>query len=179
MIELRKKGENYKINLAKSGKSLVGAVARVKMKWQTAVDLDLHAFAISNSGTFIHVYFANKKSSCSNISLDQDAGVGNVAGNNEENLIVYDLSKVKKVVFVANIFRFFGNLFSSGDNFSKYDGLIQINALEEQVNVYLNSKELGRWAVIASIDMTENSPNVKNIDEILKTEPDLNYITNV
>lgn len=74
------------------------------MNWKTAVDLDLHAYVITTNDEFLHVSFSNKKSPCGNIILDQDAGVGNTSGDNEENLIVQDVTKIKKVIFVANIF---------------------------------------------------------------------------
>ncbi len=179
MIELRKKGDSHQINLSKSFHSLAGSSAQVKMTWKTAVDLDLHAFAIDSQNNFIHVYFVQKKSPCSNILLDQDAGVGNTAGDNEENLTVKDLSKVKKIIFVANIFRFFGNLFSSGDKFSNYDGQIYIKALGEEIKVFLNSTDLGRWAVIAMIDNESGTSVIKNINSILKSEPNKEYLINL
>lgn len=179
MIDLLKKGDTHSIILQKSGVSNYGTGAQVKMIWKTAVDLDLHAYAIDNYGEFIHVYFANKKSYCSNIILDQDAGVGNIGGDNEENLTVRDLSKVKKIIFVANIFRFFGNLFSSGDKFSSYDGRIEVRTMNETVNVCLNSSELGRWAIIALIENINGTPVIKNIDSIIREEPSFKYLSNL
>ena len=101
-----KAGDTCKIELEKSGSANKSKNAHVKMSWKTAVDLDLHAFAINSEDKFVHVSFAKKKSDCGNMVLDQDAGVGNSAGDNEENLVVHDLTKVKKLIFVANIFRF-------------------------------------------------------------------------
>jgi uncharacterized protein involved in tellurium resistance len=179
VIELRKRGESHRINLSKNLKSQNGFNCQVKMTWKTPVDLDLHAYAIDSNNNFIHVYFAQKKSPCSNILLDQDAGVGNTAGDNEENLTVSDLSKVKRIIFVANIFRFFGNLFSSGVKFSEYDGQIYINTLGEEIKVLLNSTDIGRWAVIAMIDNENGVPVAKNINSILKSEPNKEYLNNL
>lgn len=179
MIELRKTGDTCKIELEKSGSANKSKNAHVKMSWKTAVDLDLHAFAINSEDKFVHVSFAKKKSDCGNIVLDQDAGVGNSAGDNEENLVVHDLTKVKKLIFVANIFRFFGSLFSAGDKFNKYDGQIDIRTLDREIKVFLNSEELGRWAVIAVIENTNGVTIIKNVNAILKTEPNLEYLTNL
>ena len=153
--------------------------SQVKMTWKKAVDLDLHAYCIDSQNNYVHIYFAQKKSPCSNIFLDQDAGVGNTAGDNEENLTVKDLSKVKKIIFVANIFRFFGNLFTSGDKFCNYDGQILIRAMGEEIKVPLNSPDLGRWAVIAMIDNERGTSTIKNINAILKAEPTKEYLFNL
>lgn len=179
MIELKKKGESHKINLAKKNYASDDKKAHIKLNWKTAVDLDLHAYAITTSDEFIHVFFANKKSPCGNIVLDQDAGVGNTSGDNEENLIVQDVTKIQKVIFVANIFRFFGSLFSSGDKFNNYDGQIIIKTLGEEIRMFLNSEELGRWAVIAMIDNQNGISDFKNINTILKSEPTLDYVKNL
>jgi stress response protein SCP2 len=176
MIELKKKGDSFQINLSKNNSKLDECKAQVKMKWKKAIDLDLHAYAINSEDQLVHVYFAKKKSSCGNILLDHDAGVGNTAGNNEENLYVKDLSKIKKIIFVANIYRFFGNLFNSGDRFNKYDGTIHIKSHGEEIIVFLNSEELGRWAVIAMIDNQSGSAVIKNINTILKQEPNLDFL---
>ena len=59
MIELRKTGEAHKISLLKN-QSKHDKKAHVRMIWKTAVDLDLHAFAIKSNNEFAHVYFGNK-----------------------------------------------------------------------------------------------------------------------
>lgn len=176
MIELRRTGETHRVkNIVSSMKQL----AHVKMTWETGVDLDLHAFAIDSEDEFVHVYYLDKTSYCKNIRLDFDAGVGNTPGRNEENLIVNNISKVRKIIFVANIFRFFGNLFSSNEQFSKYDGKIHISAFNENISVSLNSTQKGRWAVIAMINNENGYTNFKNINAILKYEPDINYLMNL
>jgi len=177
MIELKKKDESHKISLVKN-QLINGKKAHVRMSWKTAVDLDLHAYAITSNNEFAHVYFYEKQSKSGNIILDQDAGVGNTAGDNEENLIVYDLSQIRKF-FVANIFRFFGNLFSSADKFNNYYGQININTLGEEIRFYLNSNKIGRWAVIAMINNENGVFDFKNINTILKNEPNLEYLRNL
>ena len=89
------------------------------------------------------------------------------------------MTKIKKVIFVANIFRFFGSLFSSGDKFNNYDGQIVIKTLGEEIRMFLNSEELGRWAVIAMIDNQNGISDFKNINTILKSEPTLDYVKNL
>lgn len=179
MIELRKTGDVHKIDLSKSNFTALDKKAVVKLNWKTAIDLDLHVYGIDSRGVLIHIYFGKKNSDCGNISLDHDAGVGNVAGDNEENVLVKDITKFQKIVFVANIFRFFGNLFSSGDSFHKFDGRINIKTLGDDITLYLNSAEMGRWAVIGMIDNQNNSSIFKNVNTVLKNEPDLRYLQNL
>jgi stress response protein SCP2 len=176
MIQLSKKGQAHEINLQKSQYSNTDKSIRVKMTWETAIDLDLHAFVVDEKNSYSQIFFAHKLSKCGNILLDQDAGVGNVAGDNQENLYVKDYTKVKKIVFAANIFRFFGNLFSSSDNFSKYNGKIHIKSLGNDISVHLNSKEYGRWALIALFEVTVDGPRVTNLDSILKSKPTEDFI---
>ena len=179
MIELKKTGDVHKIDLTKTNYSVIDKKALVKLNWKTAVDLDLHAFAINLKGELIHVYFGKKSSDCKNIILDHDAGVGNTSGNNVENMLLKDITQMRRVIFVANIFRFFGNLFSSGDCFSKYDGRITLNTLGEEITIFLNSKEIGRWAVIGMIDNQNGVSEFRNLNTILKNEPTLEYVKNL
>ncbi|MEY3219270.1 MAG: hypothetical protein RIT27_627 [Pseudomonadota bacterium] len=149
---------------------------QVKMTWTTGVDLDLHAFYRTTTGETGQVYFADKGNLTQFpfIALDQDAGVGNSAGNNEENLTISSLEKIELILIATNIFRFFGFL-SKGDNFARYDGKVslQTNA-GEHIEVPLTSNEIGKWCVIAAIDNSNpTSPKVININRVQKSEPDL------
>ena len=181
MIKLTKAGDVAKLSLSKGGTSQVDKTIKVTLRWTAGVDLDLHAFGLTETGSFEHVYFANKGNMNNSpyMRLDQDAGVGNTAGDNEENLAIGDLSKYKKILFACNIFRFLGFL-SSGDYFGKYDGSVIVQALGEKIEAQLNSKEKGKWALIALIDNSDSSaPTVKNINLIQKAEPTSDQVANL
>ena len=91
-------------------------------------------------------------------------------------MVVLDLKKTSKVIFAANIFRFFGGLFSWGDKFGNYDGKIHFKAGGEEIVVYLNSNDPGRWALISMITTKEHLSLIKNISLILPDEPDEAYL---
>lgn len=168
-ITLKKPGESTPLSLQKKALSIV----HVKLQWTKAVDLDLHAFYKTKSGQFGHVYFGNKGDLNHEpyIRLDQDAGVGNTAGNNEENLKIKNLQHFSSIIIATNIFRFLGFL-NQGDHFAKYDGrvILQTDAGQE-VTVPLVSEEQGRWCLIAKIDHSGPVPQVININRVQKEEP--------
>lgn len=170
-VTLKKKGDATEITLKKKG----GAAFTVhaKLTWKKAVDLDLHVFYKAKDGKFGHVYFANKGqlNKAPYIALDQDAGVGNTAGDNEENIRIGQLDHLNSVLIAANIFRLLGFL-SSGDNFAKYDGKVVVETdAGDSIEVPLISEEKGRWCLIAKIDNTGDTPRVININTVQKKEP--------
>jgi|GEM_PF-1011520 len=167
-----KKGEWAPLSLEKGGAGI--RRINVKLSWTQAVDLDLHAFYKTKNGRFGHVYFASKGSlnKPPYIRLDEDMGVGNTAGDNEENIAIATLEAVDCVLVATNIFRFFGFL-SRGDHFAKYDGRVVVKTDRgDEIEVPLTSKEKGRWCIIAKIDNTDSShPRVVNINEVRQEEP--------
>ena len=168
-VTLKKKGETAEIRL----KSKTAATVHAKLTWKHAVDLDLHGFYKTKAGQFGHIYFGNKGNLQKEpyIALDQDAGVGNKAGDNEENIRIGNLAHLSSVLIATNIFRFFGFL-SSGENFAKYDGKVVIESdTGDSVEVPLISEEKGRWCLIAKIDNTGAAPQVININTVQKDEP--------
>ncbi len=79
MITLEKKGEKSSISLNKSIKT---SDILAKLTWTDKVDLDLHAFVITKSGNFKHIYFGSKGNTNKSpyIQLDKDSGVGGIGG---------------------------------------------------------------------------------------------------
>lgn len=170
MIVLDKKGESKAINLDK--RSDIESVAAT-LKWTTAVDLDLHAFVGTKKGKFEHYYFGNKGSLKKSpyIELDGDEGVGNTAGDNQEQIKVATLDHVEYIFFACNIFRFFGFL-NSGDNFSKYDGqVIVVTNAGDNIRVPMTSTTPGKWCLIAGIVNKNGAPVVVNVNTVMTTEP--------
>lgn len=163
-----KRGE--KAQLSKSSK------IKAKLTWTQSVDLDLHAFYKTKEGLFGHIYYDNKgklyQPPC--IELDEDAGIDDTGGDNEENITIKTLSHVQSILIATNIYRRF-SFFSLGDNFAKYDGKVIVKTdLGEYIEVPLNSEEVGRWCVIAKIDNSDPSdPYVININKVQKSEPSL------
>jgi len=146
-----------------------------KLSWTKPVDLDLHAFYKTKEGLFGHIYYDNQGNlynpPC--IELDEDAGVDDTGGENEENITIKSLSHVESILIVTNIYRKFAFL-SMGDTFANYDGKVIVETDDERIEVPLNSKEKGKWCVIAKIDNSNpSSPFVININKVQKPEPNL------
>lgn len=175
-----------------------GEVAHLEIKnvvatlsWTAPVDLDLYAFYrakmdIKPKKGFLgfggvqpgqegKVYYSSKGSLSKFpwMSLDQDSGVGDVGGMNEENLRIAHLDELDHVLIVANIFN------KPNANFASYDGRVTIKttgkATEQQVEVPLSATSGGNWCVIAHID--NSSPlgtKIININQVQKKAPKIN-----
>jgi len=145
----------------------------VKLKWTKAVDLDLHAFYMTRDGKEHHVSFMNKDAG-HGIRLDQDSGVGDTAGANEENLTVSTLEGIDRILFATNIY---GGK-KSNDRFANYDGKIQFTTNHGQViDVPLQAQQKGNWCVLSILDNSgQNSSVVTSINAVIDHDPSLhNY----
>jgi len=173
-IVLEKKGDSAKISLDKVTSSISNI--NVRLNWTKAVDLDLYAFYKTKKGVFDKIYFGHKGATETPpyIALDQDAGIGATAGDNEENINISTLKEVDYILIAVNIFKFFGFL-SSGENFAKYDGKVTVKTNSgNEIVIPLTSDEKGKWCVIAKIDNTnEKEPKVININQVFKSEPQI------
>ena len=171
-----------KVSLKKQGESAVlrstpnrpFSRMNVKLRWTAAVDLDLHAFYKMKNGQSGHVFFGSRGTLKRSpyIELDQDAGVGNTPGNNEENITITTLDNIETVLIATNIFRFVSFL-SPSDNFARYDGRVLVQTdLGDDIEVPLTSQEPGRWCIIAELDNTNTqAPRVVNINKVQKDAP--------
>jgi tellurite resistance protein TerA len=167
---LKEKGDSSSLQLKQKNASIVHA----KLSWTKAVDLDLHAFYKTKEGKFGHISFSNKGGLDKEpfIMLDEDAGVGNTAGDNEENIRITQLDKLDSVLIATNIFKFFGFL-SKGANFGDYDGKVVVTTDGgDNIEVPLTSKNVGKWCIIAKLDNTGPLPKLININTVQKDEPD-------
>lgn len=161
MINLKKTGDS--ISLEK--KDTLENVA-VKMLWKSAIDLDLHAKVVGVNGNEEHVYYS-RKGSLSRFpytQLDQDAGVGNTGGDNEENMKISKLDELKNVLlYVEN----FGN---SRADFARYGARLQLKFATKEIEIDMNDPKIGKYFVIARIKDGE----VTCINKTVSSQPSLN-----
>jgi len=179
-IVLKRKGDKVSIPI----KDL-----QVTMSWTAAVDLDLHAYfktketAPSGKTGFVgkllgagsgkpgqegHVYFVNRgnKNKYPWIYLDQDAGIGDVGGENEENLYFSNLEYMEHILIVANIYN------KPNSNFASYDGRVTVKSSGRSFEVPLSEQAPGSYCIIAHVDCSENTaPMLINVNKTQRNEP--------
>ena len=181
-ITLKKKGDSATIPV----KNLIATLS-----WTAAVDLDLYAFyrakqTIKSKGGFLgfggvkpgqegKAYFGSrgKLNKFPWMQLDQDSGVGDQGGTNEENLRIVNLDEVDYVLIVANIFN------KSDANFSDYDGKVSIKTdSDKRFEIPLTANTGGNWCIIARIDNT-NPVNAKliNVNKAQAEEPTISQFS--
>lgn len=139
------------------------------LTWTSDIDLDLYAYYKTKNNDEGCVSFCDEGSLTSfpYIFLDQDAGVGDVGGDNEENLYINDLSQHEHILIAVNIFN------KPMARFSDYDGLITIKSEGKTYEVPLTATERGSYCIIAHIDNSEFSPKLININKVQDTEPEI------
>lgn len=173
-----------------------------KLQWTKPVDLDFHAYYSpkldvdvpqeEKKGIFKRlfgsdssasqakqnkeglVYFGNRgsKSRFPFIYLDQDAGIGDTGGDNEEKLYFTDLAYHDYVLIVANIFN------KSNASFASYDGKVVLTADNQEFTVPLTSKEHGSYCVVAYIDNTGVEPKLINVNKTFENKPKISDFIN-
>ncbi|MDM8552069.1 stress response protein [Desulfobacterales bacterium HSG2] len=179
-VVLKQKGE-------KTG--LSGNDFQATLRWKTAVDLDLHCFYRIKSGVSTapkgilgkllgggsaggegQIYFSKRgsKTDAPWIYLDQDAGIGDVGGDNEENIYFTRLDQIEHALIVANIYN------KPNANFASYDGLVIVRGGGREIEVPLTEREPGAWCVIARIDNSGGSPQLINVNKTQRTQPNIN-----
>jgi tellurite resistance protein TerA len=159
------------------------------LSWTAPVDLDLHVYfktkataPATKTGFFSrlagggsgepgsegHVYFGNRgnRNSFPWIHLDQDAGIGDVGGDNEENLYFANLQQMEHILIVANIFN------KPNANFASYDGRVTIKASGQTFEVPLTATTGGSHCIIAHIDNSGSSgPILINVNRVQRDAP--------
>lgn len=178
-VTLKQKGD-------KTG--LTGNDFQATLRWKTAVDLDLHCFYKLRTGapppkTGIlgkifgssggtgdqegQIYF-NKRGSKTDppwIYLDHDAGIGDVAGDNEENIYFTQLNQIEHALIVANIYN------KPDANFASYDGVVIVRGGGREIEVPLTEKNTGSWCIIARIDNRSGTPQLINVNQTQRNRP--------
>lgn len=169
-VTLDKPAQSAPITLGKNSDGTLEHVA-VRMDWTSAVDLDLHAFYRLKSGEEGEINFMEEGAldQLPYIAIDDDMGVGDVAGKNVENLTLSRIDTLDSVIFVVNIFR---DDDDDPESFAQYDGRVTVTTSLGEVVVPLTSKEAGNWAVIAKLE-NSGQPRLININKVTRHEPKL------
>jgi uncharacterized protein involved in tellurium resistance len=154
------------------------------LSWTAAVDLDLYAIyrakqTVKPRGGFFgfggvkpaqegKVYFGSRGNlkDFPWMALDKDAGVGDVGGQNQENLRIADLTEMEYVLIAVNIFN------KPTANFVSYDGRVTLKADNgDEVEVPLTATTGGNWCVIAQIDNSRKGARLINVNKVQSKEP--------
>jgi uncharacterized protein involved in tellurium resistance len=148
-MELKQKGQETFIPLMQ---------LMATMKWTTAADFDLAALYETTDGKIGLVYFGDRgdKNAFPYINLNEDSGVGDKGGNNEEVLFITRLDELKHVW----IFCWDYNRTQKGEAARFADSDVQIiieSNSGTSVAVKLDSMESGNITCIASIDNTSSN----------------------
>jgi len=134
----------------------------VRLQWQAAVDLDLNAFYTTKSGETGAVDYTEKIGP--HMQLDNDAGVGDRGGKNDESIKITSLNDFKEIWFATKIF-------SKGGAYSDYDGRVTVQTNNgDTVEVPLTSTELKPYLVIAKLTNGQNGPTVTNLNNAVDCE---------
>lgn len=143
-----------------------------KLHWRTPIDLDLHAFVRLTDGSCHEVSFRDDDDGF--MSLDHDAGVGNVLDDpegNEENIRCRTLEGIDRILFATKIYNEEGC-------FSDYHGCVEVttsNPWQKLIKVDMESDENKTWCVIAMFDnRNPDSPHVFGINRVMDDEPNVN-----
>lgn len=181
-VVLRQKGE--KIGLS-------GNAFQATLRWKTAVDLDLHCFyqlkdvapapakgilgkvldkVLDREG---RVYFASRGSKERSpwIYLDKDAGIGDVGGDNEENIYFTKVDYIEHALVVANIYN------KANANFASYGGMVTVRGGGREIEVPLTERKPGSWCVIARLDNSSGTPQLINVNKTQQDKPTISQFT--
>lgn len=178
-MELKQKGESTILKQ----KSDANRNYKATLKWTSAVDLDLHCFyrlkddpnagkgffgKMSSAKQEGQIFFSNKgsESKAPWIRLDQDSGIGDTGGDNEENMFFSNIDQIESAIIVANIF-------SKDTNFSQYNGKVIVQGGNTIFEVPLTETQKGSWCVIALIDNQNENIMLKNVNITLTRKPTL------
>ncbi len=151
-------GESVRLNTSRPISKV-----NVRLQWTASVDLDLHAFYRTRSGEEKEIYFASRNGP--HIRLDTDAGIGDVGGQNEENITITSLDGFEEILFATKIFM-------KGGSYADYDGRVAVQTNNgDDIIVPLTSRERADWCVIAKITNGTNGPAVTNVNRVTNEAP--------
>lgn len=134
----------------------------VRLQWQAAVDLDLNAFYTMKTGDTGMVDYREKYAP--NMKLDNDAGVGDRGGKNEENIKISSLEDYQEIWFATRIF-------SKGGSYSDYDGGVAVETNNgDTIQVPLTSPEVKPYLIIAKLTNGPEGPTITNLNDAVDCE---------
>ena len=185
-MELKKKGQQVTLELIPKEGKAHGEV-KATLSWRKAVDLDLHGYfaprgarlqpaskgflGLGKKGPtlqgegLIDYRDRGSKTGSPFIYLDKDAGVGDVGGENEENMHFTDLSNIGHILIVANIYG------KPNANFASYDGKVTVKSGDQVIEVPLTESRPGSYCIVAHIDNTGPQPVLRNVNRVQKNRP--------
>lgn len=161
------------------------------LRWTSAVDLDLYCMyrlkatqAAPSTGLLNRIFGSSGGSTAKEeiisykskgnlgrapwIKLDHDAGIGDLGGDNEENIHFADLSKLGGFIIVANIFN------KSSSNFALYNGSVIVRGAGQEITVPLTATQPGSWCVVASVVCgNTGDPVLRNVNKTVRSRPTL------
>ncbi|MEZ5672583.1 MAG: hypothetical protein R3E08_09445 [Thiotrichaceae bacterium] len=142
--------------------------------------MDLYALYRSKDGKTGEIYHDSRGSlkAFPFMRLDEDAGVGNTSGDNEENLTITSLAEMEFVLIAVNIYQEKGifSFLKKKDSFARYDGKIMIQPdTGQDIEIPLSSVESGGWCVVAGIENCGDKLKVLNINVVTDKKPDLKH----
>lgn len=162
-VTLQQKGEEAYISL----QQLI-----VTLKWTAPVDLDLLAFYRAKDGRVGAVYYAEMgdMNTFPYMALDEDMGVGDTGGDNEENLRITKLDDMSDVLIVTSIYN------KPDSSFGRYDARVTlVTDKGDNIEVPLTAPETGQWCVVAHIDNNSPmGPKLINVNRVQAEQPDVN-----
>ncbi len=184
-VTLTAKGDNFVINQKDSGNHKFKAT----LKWKSSVDLDLYCLyklkGANPNPSFIEkikvflfgdeedlqgtINYGNKGSENRSpfIRLDEDSGIGDTGGDNEENIFFGNIDKIESAIIVANIY-------NRNTNFAQYNSSVSVQGGDKKFTVPLSETKTGSWCVVAKIDNKNGESILTNINETLSSKPKLN-----
>ncbi|MFQ6011457.1 MAG: hypothetical protein ACE5KG_04715 [Nitrososphaerales archaeon] len=154
--------------VAKGASAEVGSFKQLlcTMKWTTAADFDLAAVYETDDGLKM-VYFGDKGSLNTTpfIQLDEDSGVGDSGGNNEENLRITKMDGKKKVHLVA--WDYGAITKGTAARFANSDVHLEVkDDTGTSHDVTLNTGETGNCACLATIEVTPLGAKLVNSSNV-------------
>lgn len=149
----------------------------VRLAWTADVDLDLMVFYRTNEGNQGGILSENYPSGNQGqagqfpyITLDEDAGVGAIGGDNDENITIEKIDPSIAEYYIVTI-NYTDAVAGNTSTFSSYDGGVTVKGHEagEEVSVAvpLDASERGHVALIARIDNTSGTPKLINENKIM------------
>ena len=157
-------GESMKLNVSTPLREI-----KVKLQWTAPVDLDLHAIYRTKEGHEASVYFGLREGH--GILLDNDAGIGNVGGQNEENITIESIDGLKEILFATKIY-------NKGGCYADYNGQVVVKTNNgEEIVVPLTSTERMDWCVIAKLSNSSKGPELANLNKVCAEQPTVGAFT--